>query len=92
MAPGGCMAVPAPTPVEVVSTWLYRIRIARGISQEALALRAGIAVPTYGRLERAGLSRGANGVMLDTFLRLIAVLEPDDGELAALLNSLSNIL
>jgi transcriptional regulator with XRE-family HTH domain len=86
------MAVPAPTPVEVVSTWLYRIRIARGISQEALALRAGIAVPTYGRLERAGLSRGANGVMLDTFLRLIAVLEPDDGELAALLNSLRNIL
>ena len=82
------MAVPALTPVEIVSTWLYSTRIARGMSQETLALRAGIAVPTYGRLERAGLSRGSTGVMLDTFLRLVAALEPDDAELVALLSML----
>lgn len=82
------MGVPTLTPAEIVSTWLYSTRTARGISQETLALCAGIAVPTYGRLERAGLSRGSNGVMLDTFLRLVTVLEPNDKELAALLSSL----
>ncbi len=82
------MTVCARAHVEIVSTWLYQTRISRGLSQEELALRAGIAVPTYGRLERASLSRASGGVQLDTFLRLLAALEPNQHELLALLSSL----
>lgn len=76
------------SPIEVLSIWLYQTRVARGLSQETVALRAGIAVPTYGRLERAGLSHSRTKVTLDTMLRLVAALEPDSVELGTLLNSL----
>ena len=82
------MGATAPTSVEALSAWLYQARVSRGLSQEAVALRAGIAVPTYGRLERAGLSGKTNRVSLETFLRLVAALEPDAHELVELLGTL----
>lgn len=61
--------------------WLYKVRTSRGLSQEGLALRAGIAVPTYGRLERTGQGQGGTHVTLDTFLRVIEALELTSQEL-----------
>ncbi|WP_374759080.1 helix-turn-helix domain-containing protein [Microbacterium phyllosphaerae] len=79
---------PITAPVKLVSSWLYRARIARGLSQENFALRAGVAVPTYGRLERAGLGQKESRVSLGTFLRLVSVLNPEPGEIDELMRIL----
>ncbi|MBO9626650.1 MAG: helix-turn-helix transcriptional regulator [Microbacterium sp.] len=64
--------------------WLYRVRTSRGLSQEGLALRAGIAVPTYGRLERTGKGGGVSHVTLETLLRVLDALELTPQEIWAL--------
>lgn len=75
----------APSPVEAVSVWLYAARCSRGMSQEAIALRAGLAVPTYGRLERSRLRGQVSHARLETFVRLLLVLDPDASELGRLI-------
>ncbi|WP_373372455.1 helix-turn-helix domain-containing protein [Microbacterium foliorum] len=72
------------SPVEAVAVWLYAARSSRGMSQEAIALRAGLAVPTYGRLERSGLRGQISQAKLETFLRLLLALDPDASELGRL--------
>lgn len=72
------------SPVEAVSFWLYAARSSRGMSQEAIALRAGLAVPTYGRLERSGLRGQISQAKLETFVRLLLALDPDASELGRL--------
>lgn len=83
------MSTAATTSIGALSTWLYHARVARGLSQESLALLAGISVPTYGRIERAGLKGSLGRVSLDTFLRLVAVLQPSEQELLDLLVSVT---
>lgn len=84
------MSMPATTDsTPTLSEWLYTLRTARGLSQEALALRAGISVPTYGRLERASLQGAKIRATLDTIICLVAALEPSGVEIRALLESLS---
>ncbi|MEV7610707.1 helix-turn-helix transcriptional regulator [Microbacterium sp. NPDC089320] len=73
------------SPVEAVSFWLYAARSSRGMSQEAIALRAGLAVPTYGRLERSGLRGQISQAKLETFVRLLVALDPDASELGRLI-------
>lgn len=68
--------------------WLYKLRTSRGLSQEGLALRAGIAVPTYGRLERINCRKEASHVSLDTFLRVVDALDLTSQELWTLVVTL----
>lgn len=57
-------------------------RAERGLSQEQTAVRAGIAVKTYRRLERGGTSSGGkSNPTLDTTLRVLVVLELHPSEL-----------
>lgn len=59
---------------------LREVRLRRGLSQEAVALRAGLAVFTYARIERG---RSANPT-LRTSLRILEVLDIRPEELAML--------
>nr|WP_091738236.1 helix-turn-helix transcriptional regulator [Microbacterium azadirachtae] len=59
---------------------LRELRYRRGLSQEAVALRAGLAVFTYARIERG---KSANPT-LQTSLRIIEVLNLRPEELALL--------
>ena len=56
---------------------LRTIRTGRGLSQEQLAQAAGIAVLTYGNLERGRSPAGVENPTLDTLLRVFHALELD---------------
>lgn len=54
---------------------LRAIRIQRGLTQEEVALEAGIAVFTYGNLERGRSRSGVENPTLDTLLRVFRALD-----------------
>jgi DNA-binding XRE family transcriptional regulator len=63
---------------------LHQARVARGLSQEAVAHRAGISVFTYCHLERGYSSDGGpTNPRLDTLLKVLDVLELDARDLVA---------
>ena len=65
--------------------WLREVRGERGMSQEGVALAAGVAVDTYCRIERSiSAGRWANPT-LETTLRVILALNVDLAELGRLL-------
>lgn len=76
------------TPITAFQYWLYRARSRRGLSQESLALRAGISVPTYGRIERASTNHAIERISLRTFACLIAAIEPTPQEFEELISSI----
>ncbi len=82
---------PASEVPPILAGWLYSRRSERGLSQEAVALKAGISVPCYGRIERAGLSQRGTGVTLATLLRIINAIEPTRQELASLILDLTGM-
>lgn len=76
------VGAPEGSVLRALSGWFYQARIARGLSQEALALRAGIAVPTYGRIERSAVGSASKGrVSAETLIRIMLAIHPAREEL-----------
>jgi transcriptional regulator with XRE-family HTH domain len=64
--------------------WLYLLRVRRGLSQEQVAHAAGIAVATYGRIERCLGPCVSVNPRLATMARILAALHAEPSELHAL--------
>jgi len=74
-----------------LGSWLRRARDRRGLSQEAVALAAGLAVTTYARIERSATADRLANPTLGTFVRLAIALDVTVEELAELLGGLNDI-
>jgi transcriptional regulator with XRE-family HTH domain len=68
--------------VTLLGANLRAARAKAGLSQEALAHRAGIAVFTYGQLERGLAVGGGQNPTIDTLLRVCLALRIDLSDLA----------
>ena len=67
-----------------VSEWLREVRLRRGMSQEAVAHAAELAVSTYGRLERGQKNDSPANPTLATFVRVCVALDITRDEFVAL--------
>ena len=67
-----------------IGAWLRRVRHERGMSQEQVALAAGVAVTTYARIERSVTASQPTNTTIGTFVRLAVALEVTPMELAEL--------
>lgn len=70
--------------IAVLRTFLCRYRNWRGLSQEEVANRAGLAVPTYRRLESFSIGEQAPAPTLRTVVQVLRAVGAEEDFLAAL--------